>query len=63
MSDMKYNAIVGSGIQVLERIQIPPDLVPKDAQVEMEAKKAAGYFTPDKKSVDLDKVQGRKLDE
>jgi GTP cyclohydrolase II len=63
MSDMKYDAIVGSGIQVGERIQIPPELIPKDAQVEMEAKKAAGYFTPEKKQIDLDKVQGRKLDE
>ena len=26
---------------------IPDDLIPPDASVEMEAKKAAGYFTPD----------------
>lgn len=65
MSDMKYNAIVGSGIQIVNRVEIPADLVPKDAQVEMEAKKAAGYFTPGKvlDSDKLKKVKGRGLDE
>jgi len=47
MSNMKYDAIVGSGIEVVERVPIPPELVPPDASVELEAKKAAGYFTPD----------------
>ena len=47
MSNMKYDAIVGSGIEVVERVPIPPELVPPDASVEIEAKKAAGYFTPD----------------
>jgi len=46
MSDMKHDAIVGSGIRVLERVPIPDGLIPKDAQVEMEAKKAAGYYAP-----------------
>ena len=65
MSDMKHDAIVGSGIQVLERVPIPDGLVPKDAQVEMEAKKAAGYFTPGevKKDDALQQVKGRGLDE
>jgi hypothetical protein len=27
-------------------VPIPADLVPPDAQVELEAKKAAGYYTP-----------------
>jgi GTP cyclohydrolase II len=45
MSNMKYDAIVGSGIQVDERIPIPDDMIPADAQVEMQAKMAAGYFT------------------
>ena len=35
----------GSGIEVLERIKIPDELVPADARVEIEAKIAAGYFT------------------
>jgi GTP cyclohydrolase II len=46
MSNMKYDAIVGSGIQVDERVPIPDDMIPEDAQVEMQAKMAAGYFTP-----------------
>jgi len=65
MSNMKYDAIVGSGIKVINRISIPDGLIPQDAQVEMEAKKAAGYFSPDgaKKDAELEKVKGRKLNE
>lgn len=65
MSNMKYNAIVGSGIEVVNRVSIPDWLIPADAQVEMEAKKAAGYFTDGaiKKEDELAKVQGRKLEE
>lgn len=65
MSNMKYDAITGSGIEVVNRIQIPAELIPADAQVEMEAKKAAGYFTPGevKDKDGLQTVQGRKLDE
>ena len=65
MSNMKYNAIVKSGIEVINRIQIPAELIPADAQVEIEAKKAAGYFTPDevKKGDDLQRVKGRPIDE
>lgn len=65
MSNMKYDAIVGSGIEVVNRISIPDDLIPKDAQVEMEAKKAAGYFTKEAKKTasDLTRVKGRAIDE
>ena len=45
MSNLKYDAIVGSGIEVTDRIQIPEALIPADARVEMDAKKAAGYFS------------------
>ena len=45
MSNMKYDAIVARGIEVIERVAIPEELIPADAQVEMDAKKAAGYFT------------------
>ena len=31
---MKYNAIVESGIKIVERVPIPPELIPKDAQVD-----------------------------
>jgi GTP cyclohydrolase II len=63
MSNMKYNAIVNSGIEVVNRVSIPDELIPQDAQVEMEAKKAAGYFTDGevKKGEDLQKVKGRDI--
>ena len=47
MSNMKYDAMVAGGIEIGERVPIPDELIPPDASVEMEAKKAAGYFTPD----------------
>lgn len=64
MSNMKYDAITGSGIEVVERVPIPPELVPPDAQVELEAKKAAGYYTPDgaPDQAALDRVKGRDLE-
>ena len=63
MSDMKYNAIVNSGIEVVERVPIPEDLIPADAKVEIEAKKSAGYYTDRQilKSDGLAKVKGRGL--
>ena len=65
MSNMKYDAIVKSGIEVVNRISIPDHLIPQDAQVEMEAKKASGYFSTDAKKTteDLKKVKGRAIDE
>lgn len=63
MSDMKYNAIVRSGIEIGERVPIPEELVPLDARVEIEAKKAAGYYTeaavPTEE--DLAQIKGRDL--
>ena len=47
MSNMKHDAIVRQGIEIAERVPIPEHLIPADAQVEIEAKKAAGYFTPE----------------
>ena len=44
MSDSKYDAIRRQGIEIRERVAIPPALVPADAHVEIEAKKAAGYY-------------------
>ena len=65
MSNMKYDAIVKSGIEVVNRLSIPDELIPADAQVEMEAKKAAGYFTQGdiKDGAALKEVVGRKLEE
>ena len=61
MSNMKYAPIVDSGIDVVERVPIPDDLIPADASVEMDAKKAAGYFTdavPDKDELRVAKGRG-----
>jgi len=49
MSDMKYNAITGSGIRVLQRVAIPDELIPADAHVEIDAKMYSGYFVPEEK--------------
>jgi GTP cyclohydrolase II len=63
MSNVKYDAITASGIEVGERVKIPDALVPADARVEIEAKIAAGYFTdgsvPDGQQ--LAEVKGRGL--
>jgi len=63
MSNMKYDAIVGSGIEVGTRVRIPEALVPEDARVEIAAKKAAGYFcegdAPD--AAHLSSTKGRPL--
>jgi len=63
MSNMKYDAIAASGISIRERVPIPAELVPPDANVELEAKKAAGYFTPDAPADDLTRVVGRDLED
>lgn len=65
MSNMKHDALTGSGIEIGERVPIPDYLVPSDASVEMEAKKAAGYFTPDAppSAEDLTRVVGRDLEQ
>ena len=62
MSNMKFAPIVESGIEVAARIPIPDALIPADARVEMDAKKAAGYFTeavPD--AAELAIAKGRAL--
>ena len=46
MSNMKFDALAKAGIEIGERVAIPDELIPPDASVEMEAKKAAGYFAP-----------------
>ena len=64
MSDMKHGALVEQGIEVVERVPIPDDLIPRDARVEMDAKKAAGYFSNDAPPAEgLPLPKGRGLDE
>lgn len=45
MSNLKHDAIVKQGITIKNRVSIPKELIPADAMVEMDAKKAAGYFS------------------
>jgi hypothetical protein len=61
MSNMKHDAIVDSGIKILERIPIPDEMIPSDSRVEIDAKINAGYFTTGKQiSMDeLAEVRGR----
>jgi GTP cyclohydrolase II len=65
MSNMKYDALVRAGIEIVTRVPIPDELIPADARVEMDAKKAAGYFTegriPD--GNELARSKGRSLSE
>ena len=44
MSNLKFDAMQAHGIEIGERVAIPDYLIPADARVEMDAKKAAGYF-------------------
>jgi GTP cyclohydrolase II len=63
MSDMKFDALVGQGIDIVERIPIPDELIPADAHVEIAAKKAAGYYAPEPvRPQDLTESLGRSLD-
>jgi GTP cyclohydrolase II len=63
MSNTKYDALVRQGIEIAERVPIPDELIPQDAQVEMQAKKAAGYFTeePLPDAASLSDTKGRDL--
>jgi GTP cyclohydrolase II len=65
MSNMKYDALVRSGIRIIERVPIPAALIPEDARVEMDAKMAAGYYTegPVPDGNELGKAKGRGLGE
>ncbi|KAG6908207.1 Uracil-regulated protein 1 [Tephrocybe rancida] len=65
MSDMKYDAIVKSGIPILRRYDIPDHLIPPDSRVEIDAKIAAGYFSSGKQvtEADLIKTVGRTWEE
>jgi GTP cyclohydrolase II len=65
MSNMKHDAIVRAGIEIVTRVPIPDELIPDDARVEMDAKMAAGYFTEGLVPTDseLAKAKGRGLTE
>jgi GTP cyclohydrolase II len=62
MSNLKYDAMVRSGIDIVERVPIPAERIPADAQVEIEAKKAAGYYALESPTrTDLEVAKGRAL--
>lgn len=63
MSNMKHDAIARQGIEIVERVSIPEALIPDDARVEIDAKRAAGYFsdTPAPSADDLATTKGRSL--
>ncbi|OTA78840.1 hypothetical protein M434DRAFT_402169 [Hypoxylon sp. CO27-5] len=65
MSNMKYDAIVGQGIPIHERVELPEELIPADSRVEIDAKITAGYFTTGHRMTEdeLKAVQGRMWDE
>ncbi len=64
MSNMKHGALTAQGIEVVEQVAIPEELIPADARVEIDAKVAAGYFTrytpPDANELALAKGRGLK---
>jgi GTP cyclohydrolase II len=63
MSDMKYDALRAQGIEIVERVPLPDELVPADAHVEIAAKTAAGYYAaPKPKPQDAADTVGRSLD-
>jgi len=65
MSNIKRAALEAQGIEVVEQVAIPARLIPLDASVEIEAKKAAGYFAPTGAPgvAELHSVKGRALGE
>ena len=65
MSNLKHDALTRQGIEIGERVAIPEELVPDDANVEITAKKAAGYFSeePEPDSDQLKVARGRGLHE
>ncbi|KAK7966156.1 GTP cyclohydrolase II [Apiospora aurea] len=65
MSNMKHDAIVGQGIPIHERVELPNELIPEDSRVEIDAKITAGYFTSGHRMTEdeLKAVQGRMWEE
>ena len=63
MSDLKHDAIVQSGISIITRVPLPNSRIPEDAWVEMEAKKASGYYSETPSAwTDLQEVRGRSIE-
>jgi GTP cyclohydrolase II len=64
MSNMKFDALIAQGIDIVDRVPIPNEFVPLEAQVEMSAKKAAGYYSGEPSAMTCpSEPQGRRLDQ
>ncbi len=65
MSNLKSAALEKAGIRILHQASMPLDKIPEDANVEMMAKRAAGYFSEEPKpdQVSLAQTKGRDLEE
>jgi GTP cyclohydrolase II len=50
MSDMKYDAIVSSGIEIIDRIDIPDELIPPDAKASTHDSSRCLQMPPDAKA-------------
>ncbi|MDB9496659.1 GTP cyclohydrolase II [Spirulina major CS-329] len=63
MSNLKYDAIASTGIEIIERVPIPDHYIPDDARVEIAAKTAAGYYTDGETPTPdtLNTISGRNL--
>jgi len=53
MSNEKYEAIVGAGIKVMQRVDLPEDYIKESMMVELTAKIASGYHSD---AVDKDQI-------
>ncbi len=45
VAQLRYEAIVGAGIKVMQRVTLPEDYVKENMKVEISAKVASGYHT------------------
>jgi GTP cyclohydrolase II len=61
MSNDKYEALTYLGIKVINRIDLPNDLIPNDALVEINAKISSGYFSKGKQILETIKNQSSKV--
>ncbi|KAG5985334.1 hypothetical protein E4U55_005418 [Claviceps digitariae] len=61
----KHKLTIGQSIPILERVELPGDLIPADSRVEIDAKITAGYFTAGTRltAEELQSVQGRMWEE
>jgi len=59
MSNEKYDAIVGAGIKVMQRVTLPEDYIKESMKVELDAKIASGYHSDslEKESITAELLQ------